>query len=393
MSRDGSGTYNLPAGNPVISGTIIETNWANPTMSDIGAEMTDSLSRSGKGGMLSQFKAIDGTVGAPGVSFLNQLNMGFRREAADDLRASMAGSDVIKIAPQSLSVWDGSQFNEVLTTETTFSNLNVDGPNPDLVDNDEALITGTLDPTVNQHIGYGTDTIQSKSDTTTAATLKLNASGGPVIVGVSGTTLNAFTVRESGFPLLTTAPDEFQIHKSVNDFAAPLNINFTELNQVSTLGKIGFNGSADLEINSIAGSVELTSTGTIVARTLLAVSGGFQIDNDVTGIAGFERALTQSDLYNEPLIVNVNRVLTSADANKWLYRTSGGDLTFTVNTGIFINADRFTAVVFDNNDTAFSANMTIFAGAGVTIDKNVVLAPGETAVLKQITANNYRLIV
>jgi len=51
MSRDANGNSYLPAGNPVISGTVIQTSWANPTMADIGAALTDSLSRSGKGGM------------------------------------------------------------------------------------------------------------------------------------------------------------------------------------------------------------------------------------------------------------------------------------------------------------------------------------------------------
>jgi len=51
MSRDAGGNYNLPAGNPVITNTIIETAWANPTMADVAAALTDSLSRSGKGGM------------------------------------------------------------------------------------------------------------------------------------------------------------------------------------------------------------------------------------------------------------------------------------------------------------------------------------------------------
>jgi hypothetical protein len=51
MSRDASGQFNLAPGNPVITGTIIETQWANPTLADIAAGLTDSLSRSGKGGM------------------------------------------------------------------------------------------------------------------------------------------------------------------------------------------------------------------------------------------------------------------------------------------------------------------------------------------------------
>ncbi|GAF72642.1 unnamed protein product, partial [marine sediment metagenome] len=58
MPRDGSGNYTLPSGNPVVSGTLITPSWANPTMSDLGNEMTDSLSRSGKGGMTVAFQNV-----------------------------------------------------------------------------------------------------------------------------------------------------------------------------------------------------------------------------------------------------------------------------------------------------------------------------------------------
>jgi hypothetical protein len=51
MSRDASGNFTLAAGNPVIPATVIATGWANPTLADIAAGLTDSLSRSGKGGM------------------------------------------------------------------------------------------------------------------------------------------------------------------------------------------------------------------------------------------------------------------------------------------------------------------------------------------------------
>jgi len=46
MPRNVSGVYSLPAGNPVVSGTDITVDWANPTMSDIAAELTASLPRS-----------------------------------------------------------------------------------------------------------------------------------------------------------------------------------------------------------------------------------------------------------------------------------------------------------------------------------------------------------
>jgi hypothetical protein len=48
MPRNGSGTYNLPLGNPVISLTPISTAWANPTFTDIAQALSQSLSRDGQ---------------------------------------------------------------------------------------------------------------------------------------------------------------------------------------------------------------------------------------------------------------------------------------------------------------------------------------------------------
>jgi hypothetical protein len=48
MPRNGSGIYNLPAGNPVVPGTVIQTAWANSTMSDIAAALTASLTVDGQ---------------------------------------------------------------------------------------------------------------------------------------------------------------------------------------------------------------------------------------------------------------------------------------------------------------------------------------------------------
>lgn len=46
--RNGAGTYSLPPGNPVIAGTVIESTWANSTMSDIAVALTDSLTADGQ---------------------------------------------------------------------------------------------------------------------------------------------------------------------------------------------------------------------------------------------------------------------------------------------------------------------------------------------------------
>lgn len=48
MSRNGSGQYNLPAGNPVVTGTTISSNWANNTLTDIATALTGSLAADGQ---------------------------------------------------------------------------------------------------------------------------------------------------------------------------------------------------------------------------------------------------------------------------------------------------------------------------------------------------------
>ena len=48
MSRNGSGVYSLPPSNPVITGTTISSTWANNTMNDIAAALTDSVAADGQ---------------------------------------------------------------------------------------------------------------------------------------------------------------------------------------------------------------------------------------------------------------------------------------------------------------------------------------------------------
>lgn len=48
MSRDGSGTYNLPAGQPVVTGTTISSTTFNTLTSDLAAALTASLASDGQ---------------------------------------------------------------------------------------------------------------------------------------------------------------------------------------------------------------------------------------------------------------------------------------------------------------------------------------------------------
>lgn len=98
MPRNSSGTYSLPAGNPVVSNTLIQTTWANPTMSDIGSSITDSLDRNGRGAMLAPLKGIDGTMTAPGYSFSSEGTLGMYRVSAGVLGFAAGAALVFSIS-------------------------------------------------------------------------------------------------------------------------------------------------------------------------------------------------------------------------------------------------------------------------------------------------------
>jgi hypothetical protein len=94
MPRNASGTYTLPSGNPVVSGTLIDATWANNTMADLGNEVTDSLSRSGEGAMLAPLRIIDGVQATPSLAFSNEPSSGLYRAGTNEWWSVAAGVQV-----------------------------------------------------------------------------------------------------------------------------------------------------------------------------------------------------------------------------------------------------------------------------------------------------------
>jgi hypothetical protein len=113
MPRNGSGTYTLPAGNPVVEGTDITPTWGNTTMSDIATALTDSLSRSGQGGMSAAFQFFSGTVSNPGLGFTNQPSTGIFLNANGDMRVTVAGTAIARFNT-GFEILDGSTWKAPL---------------------------------------------------------------------------------------------------------------------------------------------------------------------------------------------------------------------------------------------------------------------------------------
>lgn len=107
MPRNASGVYTLPAGNPVVPGTTIDAAWANSTLEDMANELTNSLSRTGAGGMISSFRIADGSVTTPGMSFTNETNTGLYRNGSGSAWMAVLGVNTAQFSTTGFLVPSG----------------------------------------------------------------------------------------------------------------------------------------------------------------------------------------------------------------------------------------------------------------------------------------------
>ena len=124
MPRSADGTYTAPDSNPVASGTTISPDWANDTVSDIGDEITDSVSRSGKGEMTVPTRVVSGTVSAPGLSFQAEPTTGLYRAGAGDVRLAILGAAAFRFIAnglKSLVTSTGSAVAHIFDTANTLA--------------------------------------------------------------------------------------------------------------------------------------------------------------------------------------------------------------------------------------------------------------------------------
>jgi len=98
MSRNGSGTYTLPSGNPVVTGTTISSTVHNNTMSDIASEMTASVAKDGQ-------TVITGTIDHNGTKIILDVDAdtSITADTDDVIDFEINGVDAIKFGWQSVA--------------------------------------------------------------------------------------------------------------------------------------------------------------------------------------------------------------------------------------------------------------------------------------------------
>jgi hypothetical protein len=91
MARNGAGVFAVL--NPILIGALRSSSAVNQDFSDMGDEITNTLPVDGQAGMTGQFRAADGSLTMPGMSFAVDTRLGFRRTAQGEMRWVSGGQD------------------------------------------------------------------------------------------------------------------------------------------------------------------------------------------------------------------------------------------------------------------------------------------------------------
>jgi len=417
MSRNGSGTYTLPSGNPVVSGTLIEATWANSTLSDIASALTDSLSRSGQGGMTAALRLFDGTSSVPGLAWGSETTTGWYRAGAGDMRLVVTGSEVMKYLATGVTVTGTIGVSGAATLSST---LAVTGT---------TTLTGaatlTANPTLSAGTANGVAYLNGSKVLTSGSALTFNgtafgvgiptpAYGNVEVLGttsttgvsVSSATSSPYSVRM--FLDTTAGTANIYTHKVGTGLGYPLafSIDGSEQMRLTSTGLgIGTSSpSQKLHVYAASGSIRsLTETGNTSSAAFTAKNSGESVDYGVDSTGGFiqvvgakpllfytnatERMRLDAtgilSLQNDQLIYNGKGLAfyNSTNANYYSLYNSSGTLTFSNGTGrmyldasgnlgigttspstqLHVNSAADTTVTIDSGGTAYASVVSFVA--------------------------------
>jgi len=148
-ARDGNGNYNLPAGNPVQSGTTISSSWANGTLSDVASALTGSISRDGQSpatGNLAMGGYVLKNLGN-GTLRNHSVNVGQIQDSSLTLLTSVSGVDTITASLANLTAYaNGQLFSfKAVGANTGAVTININGIGAkSVLNNGLALTAGTF---------------------------------------------------------------------------------------------------------------------------------------------------------------------------------------------------------------------------------------------------------
>lgn len=123
MPRNGSGTYQLPAGNPVVTGTPISSSVQNTTMSDVASALTTSICTDGQTPMAANLQMAGNKLIGLSAGAMAGDSLRFEQLFSQGVETTIASAATTDIGGQNTAF-----LNVTGTTSITSFGINFNGP-------------------------------------------------------------------------------------------------------------------------------------------------------------------------------------------------------------------------------------------------------------------------
>ena len=322
MARNGSGTYTLPAGNPVTTGTTISSTWANNTLNDIGNAMTASLAYDGQTTPVANLPMgsyIHTGVGNA-TARTNYASAAQVQDSTLTYLTSVSGTDTITaLAPLSMNTYAAGQ--------------------------------------VFRFIAAG-------ANTTTGVTLNINSTGAKSITKNGTTALVAGDIPSGSLVTVNYDGTQFQL---VAPASVPANVSsFTAgttglTPSTATTGAVTLAGTLNVA-NGGTGSTTLTANSVVLGNGTSALSSNL-IAPSTSGNVLTSNGTTWASSTN--LAVGVGQSWTDVKSSRALGTTYTNSTGKPIQLSVSIN---FTAAA--NSEISISVNSVVIGGLADTYGGN-----------------------
>lgn len=291
MPRDGSGNFNLVAGNPVVTGTTIASTWANSTDSDIASGLTQSLSKDGQ--TVASNNLPMGTFKHTNVGNATSRNQyaaaGQVQDGSFVTLSTVSGVDTITAItiPPITAYVQGQMFNFLPAgnNATTTPTIAISGLSAVTIkkENDVALVAGDMETGVPAVIVHdGTFFILQNPHTTSLAT---NVTGIVAVAnGGTGSSTAGGARTNLGLVIGTNVQAQNVLLQDLATYTSPIGLltyQFTGVGGIVGVSIVGTAGQIDV-VNGNAGSgnptisidpayvgqTSITTLGTITTGTV-----------------------------------------------------------------------------------------------------------------------------
>jgi hypothetical protein len=208
MAFNGSGTYVLPAGNPVLTGTTISTSWANTTLSDLGSALSNCVTRDGQSPATANLPM--GSFKIAGLAAATANGDAVRYEqvpflAGTPLPVASGGTGAATLTANNVLLGNGTSTPQAVAPGTSGNVLTSNGTT---WQSTALPAAATVRATINGRLTLTSATPVTSTDVLAATTIYFTPYNGNQIATYSGSawSISTFTEKSVAVPATTSTP-------------------------------------------------------------------------------------------------------------------------------------------------------------------------------------------